>query len=75
MDICMYPYTCVRIQSLSRVRLFANPRTPAHQAPLSMKISRQESWSGLPFPTPGDLPEPAIKPKSLCLLNWQILYH
>ena len=38
--------------------------TITHQAPLSMIFSRQEYWSGLPFPTPGDLPNPAIKPKS-----------
>ena len=69
--VCMYTYTCMCGQSLSCVRLFANPRTLAHQAPLSMKFSRQESWSGVPLPTPGDLPAPAIKPESLCLLNWQ----
>ena len=39
--------------------------TVAHQAPLSMKFSRQESWSGLPFPPPGDLPNPGVKPVSL----------
>ena len=38
--------------------------TVAHQAPLSMGFSRQEYWSGLPFPSPGDLPDPGIKPKS-----------
>ena len=38
--------------------------TVAHQAPLSMGFSRQEYWSGLPFPSPGDLPDPAIKPGS-----------
>ena len=48
-------------------RLFATPRTAAHQAPLSMQFSRQEYWSGLPFPTPGDHPDPGIEPKS----NWQ----
>ena len=41
----------------SRVRLFATPWTVAHQAPLSMGFSRQEYWSGLPFPSPGDLPD------------------
>ena len=40
------------------------PWTLAHQASLSMGISRQEYWSGLPFPTPGDLPDPGIKPTS-----------
>ena len=45
-------------------RLFATPRTAAHQAPLSMQFSRQEYWSGLPFPTPGDHPDPGIEPTS-----------
>ena len=43
---------------------FATPWTIAHQAPLSMRFSRQEDWSGLPFPSPGDLPNPGIKPRS-----------
>ena len=50
---------------LSRVRLFATPGTVAHQAPLSMGFSRQEYWSGLPLPPPGDLPDPGIEPVSL----------
>ena len=45
----------------------ANPWTVAHQAPLSMELSRQEYWSGLPFPSPGDLPNPGIEPGSLAL--------
>ena len=47
---------------LSRVQLSATPRTIAYQAPPSMKFSRQEYWSGLPFPSPGDLPDPGIEP-------------
>ena len=47
---------------LSRVQLFATPWTAVHQAPLSMRFSRQGYWSGLPFPSPGDLPNPGIKP-------------
>ena len=47
-------------QSLSRVRLFATPWTVAYQASLSMGFSRQEYWSGLLFPSPGDLPDPGI---------------
>ena len=43
---------------------FATPRTEARQAPLSMKISRQDYWSGLTCPTPGDLPDPGIEPSS-----------
>ena len=50
---------------LSRVRLFAIPWTTARQAPLSMEFSRQEYWSGLPFPPPGALPDPGVEPKSL----------
>ena len=52
---------------LSRVQLFATPWTVAHQAPLSMGFFRQEYWSGLPFPSPGDLPDPGIKPRSHAL--------
>ena len=57
---------CVRVCSvLSRVRLFVTPWTIACQAPLSMRFPRQEHWSGLPFPPPGDLPDPGIEPKSV----------
>ena len=52
------------MKSLSHVRLFATPWTVARQAPLSMGFSRQEYWSGLPFPSPGDLPNPGIEPRS-----------
>ena len=47
--------------------LFATQWTVVHQAPLSMEFSRQEYWSGLPFPSPGDLPDTGIKPRSLAL--------
>ena len=47
--------------SLSPVQLFMTPWTVAHQAPLSMGFSRQEYWSGLPFPSPGDLPDPGME--------------
>ena len=50
------------MKSLSLVRLFVTPWTVAYQASLSMGFSRQECWSGLPFPSPGDLPDPGIKP-------------
>ena len=53
------------MKSLSRARLFATPWTVAYQAPLSMGFSRQEYWSGLPCPSPGDLPDPGIKDTSL----------
>ena len=49
---------------LSCVRLFAPPWTVARQAPLSMEFSRQEYWNALPFPPPGDLANPGIKPVS-----------
>ena len=52
------------VKSLSRVRLFTTPWTVAYQAPSSMGFSRQEYWSGLLFPSPGDLPDPGIKPRS-----------
>ena len=55
------------VKSLSRVRLFATPWTVAYQAPPSMGFSRQEYWSGLPFPSPGDLPNPGIEPVSPAL--------
>ena len=57
----------MKVKSLSRVRLFATPGTIACQAPLSMGFSRQEYWSGLPFPSPGDLPNPGIEPGSPAL--------
>ena len=52
------------VKSLSRVRLFATPWTIAYQAPPAMEFSRQEYWSGLPFPSPGDFPNPGIEPGS-----------
>ena len=48
-------------------RTLCDPRTVAHQAPPSMGFSRQEYWSGLPFPSPGDLPDPGIEPRSPAL--------
>ena len=54
----------VNVKSLSCVRLLATPWTVAYQAPLSLGFSRQEYWSGLPFPSPGDLPNSGIKPES-----------
>ena len=55
------------VKSLSRVQLFVTPWTVAYQAPPSMGSSRQECWSGLPFPSPGDLPNPGINPRSPAL--------
>ena len=53
---------CCVLSRLSHVRFFVTLWTIAHQAPLSMGFPRQEYWSGLPFPSPGDLPDPGIKP-------------
>ena len=54
----------VKVKSLSLVQLFATPWTVAYQAPLSMEFSRQEYWSGFPFPSPGNLPDPGLEPTS-----------
>ena len=61
MHFAIWHVLCV----LSHVQLFVTPWTIARQAPLSMEFSRQEFWSGMPFPTPGDLPDPGIEPVSL----------
>ena len=58
---------------LGRVQLFVTPWTVAHQAPPSMGFSSHEYWSGFPFPSPGDLPNPAIEPGSP--RGRQMLYH
>ena len=67
---------CVLIH-FSCVQLFATLWTITHQAPLSMGFSRLEYWSGLPFPSPGDLPNPGIEPISLIptCVGRQALYH
>ena len=51
---------------------FVTPWTIAHKAPLSMEFSRQEYWSGLPFPPSGDLPDPGIEPVPPVSLHWQV---
>ena len=63
----------VKVNSLSSVQLFATPWTVAHQAPLSMGFSRQEYWSGLPFPSPGDLPDPGIERRSPALRAYALI--
>ena len=54
----LVPHSCLNL---------ATQRTVAHQGPLSMEFSRQEYWSGLSFPSPGDLPDPRIEPQSPAL--------
>ena len=56
--------SAVHMCTLSHVQLFATPRTVALEAPLSVGFHRQEYWSALPFPPPGDLPNPGMEPKS-----------
>ena len=63
--VCLLPLSARSdVKLLSCVRLFETPWTAAYQAPPSMAFSRQEYWSGLPFPSPGDHPEPGIEPRS-----------
>ena len=57
----------LKVKLLSHVRLFATSWTVAYQAPLSMEFLRQEYWSGVPFPSPGDLPNPGTEPGSSAL--------
>ena len=73
----MYVYMCVCVLSRSVVSDSETPRTVVPQVPLSMGFSRQEYWSGLPFPSPGDLCNSGIKPASSASLWYcrQILYH
>ena len=63
----MFYFSVSEVKSLSRVWLFVIPWTAAYQSPQSMEFSRQEYWSGLPFPSPGDLPDPRIEPGSTAL--------
>ena len=67
MALVMLERKKVKVKSLSHVRLFVTPWTVAHQAPPSMEFSRQEYQSELPFPSPGDLPDPGIEPRSPAL--------
>ena len=62
------------LSCFSCVQFFLTMWTVAYQAPLSMGFSRQEYWSGLPFPTPGDLPELGMEPVSPALAG-RFLYH
>ena len=68
MRVCV----CVCARVLSRVPLFETPWTIAHQAPLSIRFSRQEYWSGFPCSPPGDLLDPGIELCLSWLLHWQL---
>ena len=65
---CSLPIGKKKVKLFSRVRL-CDPMTVAYQAPPSMGFSRQEYWNGLPFPSPGDLPNPEIEPMSPALAD------
>ena len=60
--LCIFKY--ILYIEVSHVQLSVTPWTVAYQAPLSIGFSRQGYWSGLPFPAPGDLPDPGIEPRS-----------
>ena len=70
---CHFLLQCVKVKSLSHVRLLANPWTTAHQGPPSLGFSRQEYWNGLPFLPPGDIPDPGIEPGSPALQSDTLL--
>ena len=74
--MCVCVCVCVSLCMLTCVQLFATPWTVAHQAPLSMEFSRQEYWSGLPFPSLGYLPDLGIKTSSpvSCIAGWILSY-
>ena len=62
---------CVCVCALSCIQLFVIPWTVVRWAPLSLRLSRQEYWRGMPFLPPGDLPDPGVNPRLLGLLHWQ----
>ena len=75
-DITLPTKVClvkVKVKSLSHVQLFVTPWILGHQAPCDFPW--QEYWSGLPFPSPEDLPDPGMKPRSHLMLGRQSLYH
>ena len=74
--MCIYMYDVICVCMLSCVRFFETPWTIAHQAPLFIGFSRQEYWSELTFPSPGDLPDPGTETTfPLSCIGRQILYH
>ena len=71
LEIVVTLHACM-LSHFNRVQLFATPWTVACQALLSIGFSRQEYWSGLPCPPPGDLPDSGLEPASLMSLHWQV---
>ena len=61
LNLAPYAFPLGEVKSLSHVQLFVTPWIVAYQGPLSMGFSRQEYWSGLPFPSPRDLPDPGMR--------------
>ena len=73
LPLCVCVCVCVCVcKSLSRVQLFASPWIVACEAPLSVEFSRQRYWSRLAFPSPGDLPNPGIKPRFSALQAYSL---
>ena len=68
----MISFTCVHAKLLQSCLTLATPWTVAHQVPVFMGFPRQEYWSWLPGPPPGDLPDPRSNLHLLCLLHWQV---
>ena len=66
-DVATLPHDSVLVSVARSCPTLVTPWTVAHQAPLSMGFSRQVYWSGVPFPSPGELPDPGIKPRSPAL--------
>ena len=70
--VCVCVCMCMCMHILSHVQLFVTPWIVVSQVPLSMQCSRQEYWSGFPFPPPAGLPDPGIETHLLHLLHWQM---
>ena len=64
MEGVCFPRLCAMLSGFSHIQLFGTPWTVAHSAPLSMGFCRQAYWSGLLFPSPADIPDPGMEPKS-----------
>ena len=74
----VWTHCACMLSHFSHAQLFVTPWTLAHQTPLSIEFSRQEYWSGLPFPSSGDLPDPGIEPVCVSYVSWiskWVLYH